>query len=180
MGASGSHALFSQTQGWERDSGWHHRDQAGRCVTPVGSESCQPAAEIQILRTVRDKTLVKAPLRGHTSPLLLPELTFDPAHSVYNDGRLAAMWASSPQELKGFQVTVQVCLTGRVSIIDHVLWRPLMCERWTCRLIKYSLSQRHGSRRANVFIGCKFKTKQVLSNEKPTITNLGMSFPEVR
>lgn len=55
VGAFGSHVLFSETQVWERDNGWYRCDRAGRHVTLGRSESCPPAAEIQTLRTARDK-----------------------------------------------------------------------------------------------------------------------------
>lgn len=143
VGASGSRVLFSETQGWERDNAWYRCDRAGRRVTPGRSESCPPAAEIQTLRTARDKHWFRhcwCSLNSFSVIEWRPELTFDPAHGVDNDRCFSALGASSPQELEGFQVPVQVRLTGRVTVVDHVLWCALMSERGTCEVMQQKSS----------------------------------------
>ena len=69
-----------------------------------------------------------------------PELTFDPAHCVDNDGRLSALGATTPQGLQRFQVTVQVWLTWRLTVEDGVLWCALVCERRTWKTTQHKPS----------------------------------------
>lgn len=100
------------------------REEADHVHQQLKSESCgQPGI----------KTPVQTPLEGSKLPSVppQPELTFDPAHGVDDDGGLSALGAATPQELQGFQVAVQVRLAGRLAVVDHVLWRALMRERRT-------------------------------------------------